>query len=77
MIASKHPDMVKHDEAVEQRGKVAGYRDMLLMRLDEAEVRLDDAARAHIEACSDGDVLRRWFKRVGEARTIRDVFGDA
>ncbi|WP_428263823.1 hypothetical protein, partial [Haliangium sp.] len=77
VLASNHPAMAKHDEVVEQRGKLEGHREWLLMELSDAGIEFDDVARARIEACTDSRVLRRWFKRVGEAQTIQEVFGDA
>ncbi|WP_428263535.1 hypothetical protein [Haliangium sp.] len=73
MIASNHPDMVKHEQLVEHRG----MRKLLMRVIAARELRLDEDAMARIGACADEDVLGRWAERAATAQALADIFDDA
>ncbi len=77
VIASDHPDMVKHNEKMVQQGMGQGVRDSLRVLLEARGLRLDEGTQARVDACADVNVLHRWIARAATANELPDVFDDA
>ncbi|WP_428265297.1 hypothetical protein [Haliangium sp.] len=73
VIASDHPDMVKHNESMETRG----MRKSLVLMLGARGFEVAEKTRERIETCSDERVLARWIERAVSAGSVDEIFDDA
>ncbi len=59
-----------------QKGELQALRSSLLKVLEKRAILVSDEDTTRIRACTDLQLLERWFDHALDARTIHDVWGN-
>ncbi|WP_156727644.1 hypothetical protein [Streptomyces apocyni] len=76
-VASYFPGRGTDRETAYLEGEAKGEAKFVLLALEERGISVTDAVRERILACTEPDVLTRWFRRSLTATAAEDLFAEA